>query len=426
MTSEERKEILSDIQKSQEPYTSGVPLVYHGERKQFNVYRIPLEVLTYNPYNGRIGSVVKSFERQNHTLDPNNPKDVKMIEDFLWKSKETANKKTMDSLLHDHQQKFGIVTSDGKIIDGNRRACLLNRIWNDESIDVNVKQHSQYFYAIILPTDADKKEILRLETTYQMGEDAKVDYNPIEKYLKCGDLDAEGFTVDEIASFMSISKNEVQTQLRVLNLMNEYLEYCDYHGMYTQIGSNEDSFLKLESALKKYKAGGVSSMWDYEPDIDVTDLKSCAFDYIRMGFHQDHFRDIIRTPNKTTSSFFATKDIWQSFRDSHFDIVENIQETPVSDLIKENPGADVSRLLKMRDHDWKSKVEKSLMDNYEEHHDKLSNKLESNEPLRLLNKALDALMNINNQSLTALPTASINPTIESIERKLSELRKSLS
>ena len=28
--------------------------------------------------------------------------------------------------------------------------------------------------AIILPVDADRKEILRLETTYQMGEDAKV------------------------------------------------------------------------------------------------------------------------------------------------------------------------------------------------------------------------------------------------------------
>lgn len=425
MTSEERKNILSEIQTTQSPYTTGVPLVFHGERRQFDVFRIPLNVLTYNPYNGRIGSVVKSYERQNHTLDANNPEDILIIERFLWESKEAANKKTLESLLNDHQQKFGIVTADGKIIDGNRRASLLNRLWNDQSIEIGKKQHSQYFYAIILPTDADKKEILRLETTYQMGEDAKVDYNPIEKYLKCGDLDAEGFTIDEIASFMGISKNEVQNQLRVLNLMNEYLEYCGYDGMYTQIGANEDSFIKLEIALKKYKAGGVSSMWDYEPDRDVTDLKSCAFDFIRLGFHQDKFRDIIRTPNNNSSSFFASKDIWESFRDTHFSIVDGIEEVPVEQLINNSPNADVSRLLKIRDNDWKLKVSENLLRNFDDHNDKLSNKQEANEPVRLLNKALDALSNINPNSLRSVKNENIKIIIEDIESKLSDLSREL-
>lgn len=425
MTSEDRKNILFEIQSNQSPFTTGVPLVFHGERRQFDVFRIPLNVLTYNPYNGRIGSVVKSYERQNHTLDANKPEDIEIIERFLWESKEPANKKTLESLLNDHQQKFGIVTSDGKIIDGNRRASLLNRLWNDQSIEVSKKQHCQYFYAIILPTDADKKEILRLETTYQMGEDAKVDYNPIEKYLKCGDLEAERFTIEEIASFMGINKNEVQNQLRVLNLMNEYLEYCGYDGMYTQIGANEDSFIKLEIALKKYKAGGVSSMWDYQPDKDVTDLKSCAFDFIRLGFHQDKFRDIIRTPNNNSSSFFASKDIWGSFRDRHFSIVDGIEEMPVDQLISNNPNADVSRLLKIRDNDWRLKVEENLLRNFDDHNDKLSNKQEANEPIRLLNKSLDALLNINYNSLKSINKENAVVIIKNIEDKLSDLSKEL-
>ena len=423
MNSEDRKKLLDQIQEENTPYTTGVPLVYHGERRQFNVYRIPLNILTYNPYNGRIGSVVKSFERQNHTLSPNNQEDIKIIEEFLWKSKETANKKTMESLLNDHQQKFGIVTSDGKIIDGNRRASLLNRIWNDKNIDVNKKQHCQYFYAIILPIDADKKEILRLETTYQMGEDAKVDYNPIEKYLKCGDLDAEGFSVDEIGSFMGISKSEVQTQLRVLGIMNDYLEYYGYDGMYTQLGNNEDSFIKLESALKKYKSGGVSSMWDYEPDTDVTDLKSCAFDYIRLGVHQEEFRNIIRTPNSSSSSFFATKELWNSFKENHFNAVDTVQEKNVDELIKENPSADVSRVLKVRDSEWRKNVKDSLDDNFNKHQDRLSNKQEANEPVRLLNKALDALLNINSSNLIFNSKDQVASTIDSIEQKLIEIKK---
>ena len=59
-------------------------------------------------------------------------------------------------MLKEHQQKHGIVTADGIIIDGNRRASLLNNIMADESIPFTDKSHCQFFIAIILPEDADK------------------------------------------------------------------------------------------------------------------------------------------------------------------------------------------------------------------------------------------------------------------------------
>ncbi len=63
--------------------------------------------------------------------------------------------------------------------------------------------------------------------------------------------------------------------------------------MYTQLDKNEDSFLKLDSALKKYKAG-VASMLGYDLKPMSLDLKLIAFDYIRANFEQTLFRDIIR------------------------------------------------------------------------------------------------------------------------------------
>ena len=256
MNSEERKIKLKEIQSNSEPCRTGIPIMYHGQIKTFNAYSIPLEYLVYNPYNGRIGSVVKSFERQYHALNPEDAEDKKRIEQFLWDSKQDANKKTKERLLKEHQQKHGIVTSDGIIIDGNRRASLLNKIWNDDSIPYGDKSHCQYFIAIILPDDADKKEILALETTFQMGEDAKVDYNPIEKYLKCKDLRDAGFTIEDIADMMDTKPNDIRTMLSALELMDEYLDTYGYTGMYTQLDKSEDSFLKLDSALKKYKSGG--------------------------------------------------------------------------------------------------------------------------------------------------------------------------
>lgn len=392
MTSDQRKTELNRI-KEGEPVMTGVKLTYHGERTKFDVYSIPLSILTYNPYNGRIGAEVKSYERQHHVLDPDNPDDVKIIEKFLWDSKPDANERTKKSLLEDHQQKYGIVTADGKIIDGNRRACLLNKIWRDDSIQANTKQHTQYFEAIILPIDADRKEIMRLETTYQMGEDAKVDYGPIEKYLKAGDLRDTGFTNNEIANFMGIKPREVATYLRVLDLMNEYLENYGYTGIYTMLEGREDPFIKLEAALRNYKSGGVTKMWGYDVETDVSDLKSIGFDYIRLGQDQEDFRDIIRKPtnNQTNASLFANEEIWKEFANKHFEAVDSVDEESVEDIIKNNPDGDLKRLLRARDDKWKSKVKTSLEENFNSSRDILNNKQQAAEPLKLLKKAYEAL-----------------------------------
>ena len=422
MNAEQRKTELTRIQESAKPCMTGVHLTFNGERQEFNAYRIPLSILTYNPYNGRIGSVVKSFERQDLPLDPDDPADVKLIEKFLWESKKEANKRTMQSLLDDHQQKYGIVTADGKIIDGNRRACLLNRIWRDDSIAENRKQHTRYFEAIILPIDADRKEILRLETTYQMGEDAKVDYNPIEKYLKAGDLANEGFSNKEIASFMGVAATEVKMYLDVLKLMDEYLDTYGYTGIYTVLETREDSFQKLNSALRGYAAGGVSSMWGYDVEADVSALKGIAFDYIRLGLDQEDFRDIIRKPsrNNTDASFFSNEEIWRQFTDKHFEMVDRITEKPVDQIISENPGADVGRLLRSRDKDWKDAIGEQLNENFQRSRDKLNNKQQAAEPMKLLQKAWEAISAVDTSQNSFIEDPGIKEYLGKIAMKVKE------
>ena len=423
MNTEQRKAELEKI-KHGTPTMTGVKLTYHGERTTFDVYSIPLSILTYNPYNGRIGAEVKSYERQHHVLDPDNAEDVAIIEKFLWNSKPDANERTKKSLLEDHQQHYGIVTADGKIIDGNRRASLLNNIWNDDSIPANTKQHTKYFEAIILPIDADRKEILRLETTYQMGEDAKVDYGPIEKYLKAGDLRDEGFSDSEIASFMGVKTKDVSWYLRILELMNEYLDTYGYTGIYTMLEEKEDSFQKLESALRGYKNGGVTKMWGYDVEEDVSNLKIIAFDYIRLGLDQVDFRDIIRKPTKTeiNASLFANEEIWKRFSEDHFEIVDKVVEEPVDSIIRDNPDGDLKRMMRARDTAWKDKVAKSLNENFNRSRDKLNNKQQAAEPMKLLQKAYSALSAVD----ITQPSFKKNSDVEEYLQRIMEMVKNYS
>ena len=416
MTENERKTALAELKATKAPAMTGITITYNGESRTFDAYRIPLDLLVYNPYNGRIGSEVKSFERQHHRLNPENPADIRIIEDFLWKSKINANEATMASLLKDHQKQYGIVTADGTIIDGNRRASLLNKLWRDDSINANDKQHCRFFLAVILPQDADKKEIIRLETTFQMGEEAKLDYNPIEKYLKCGDLIEAGFNESEIASFMAIPKAEVLMYLRVLKLMDDYLEAYGYEGMYTQL-ANEDSFQKLDAALRGYTGGGVAGMWDYDIETDVSSLKSIAFDYIRLGMEQTDFRDIIRKPTSSnpSSSFFACKDIWEDFTSRHFDIVDSASEKSVEEIIDQNPNSDLTKLLRARDNAWIRQVKEQMLSNYRTCKDKLTNRQDAAAPVQLLVKAISALSSIDVTQDTFMHDPAVKIYIKQIE-----------
>ena len=136
---------------------TGIPLRYKGTTRTEIVWRIPLDFLIYNKYNGRIGSDVLSYEKQNGELNAEKDDDRKIIEKFLYESKVDRNKITMDSLFKNGQQRYGIVTSDGTIVDGNRRAMLLNRLFHKrDELGYTYEQveRCKYFLATILPDDA--------------------------------------------------------------------------------------------------------------------------------------------------------------------------------------------------------------------------------------------------------------------------------
>lgn len=68
-----------------------------------------------------------------------------------------------------------------------------------------------------------------------MGEDDKLDYNPIEKYLKCKELKRLGFSEEDIAGFMSEKPSQIKEWINVLDLMEDYLKEYDYEGIYTRL-----------------------------------------------------------------------------------------------------------------------------------------------------------------------------------------------
>src|SRR3546814_17444655 len=83
----------------------------------------------------------------------------------------------------------------------------------------------QYFDAIILPhAYADNQaEIVRLETQYQLGEDAKVEYGPLQKYLHALRLhDDLNISAEEIDPLIGESRRTTPKSLEIMTLLDDY------------------------------------------------------------------------------------------------------------------------------------------------------------------------------------------------------------
>ena len=420
MDSATRKSKLEELRanKSNQKMT-GIPLRYKGTTREEIVWRIPLDYLIYNKYNGRIGSDVLSYEKQNGVLNAELDSDRKIIEKFLYESKEDRNKITMKSLLENGQQRYGIVTSDGIIVDGNRRAMLLNRLFHErDKFGYTYAQvdRCQYFLAIILPDDAEERDIQQLETIYQMGEDDKLDYNPIEKYLKCKELKRLGFSDEDIAQFMSEKPAQIKEWLKILKLMEEYLQEYDYDGIYTRLEKTEGPFVDLENYLYSYtkKSANVRNVdWPYT-DSDISDLKLVCFDYIRARCEGKDFRDIAKTGKEGSIFFF--KDLWDDFLRQHKENTPVDDET-VEELRRRCPREDLSLLLKQRDNDWGEKAKGHLNDNLNRFSRRLEDKRDANKPAELIERALSALQSVDCKQSSFTE----NPHIEEMIREISKI-----
>jgi hypothetical protein len=372
--------------------------------KPMPVYKIPLNLLVYNKYNGRILSRTKSLEQQGQQIDNETETGRNLIEKLLWDSDPGRNKQTQNSIEKIGQEKVGIITRDGVIIDGNRRAMLLRR-----SGEVD------HFKTVVLDVTLaeNSNEIEKLETSYQMGEDEKLTYNPIEKYLKTKFLSKRGVPIEDIAKWMNESKSKIEELLAVMNTMDDYLDYLECNGIYTQLDGREDQFITLTKQLNNFKGEQSKKPFDGYKEDDVDDLRLVSYDYIRVKYEGKEFRNIAY--GNRENHFFGDKKIWQNFRDFHFAHVQPIKDAEEKiDFANEN----LTAYLNDRDRKFleKSKNENGksfFSENIDSQWQQIQYKKSHNEPEKLVNNAIDALGAID-QGHKAFSTPTVMKKVEAI------------
>ena len=419
MDAEKRKKYLKSIKENKKNCIANQELYYNGKTTSHPVFEIDLKYLVYNIHNGRFRTRYYTYKKQNNKDLDYSKESLLAVEKFLRQSSSKQNEKTKKDLIEKKQLKFGIVTLDGIIVDGNRRAILLKEIAEEKS-DPNA-----YLKAIILDDELEenRKEILRLETNYQMGEDSKVDYNPIEKYLRCKEMEAEGFSLKDIAKHMGEKPKEIRKYKNTLELMEAYLQFSGYDGIYEMLYQKEKYFPELVGYIKQLKANGydhTKSNWKYNKN-DVIDFKNIFFHHIRGNFTLKkyggkEYRELIK--------FFLNENIWKKFKDQHDENIKKIKDKLSSESIEEVNKKDILKHYKEKEEEFRKSTKNCFKNNFLHSSDRLNLKEESSKPLELLEIASMKISKVDIESDSCVTEDALQ-LIKGMSSKLYQYRKNI-
>ena len=218
--------LIEELKLNKEDVVSTKKLSIRGEKKVFDVYRIPLEYLKYNKKNGRIATYISQFIDEGHDFSKDINEFNNIIEKFIEESNPDALRKTKQNIKILSQTEPAVVLSNGIIIDGNRRFTSLRQLSRE-----GAGAEFNYLEAVILDSEKyNDKDIKRLELNLQHGVESRVDYNPIDRLVDIyRDLIENGgvFTPEEYRGETQKTLKEVKKDMEISQLLIDYLDFIN-------------------------------------------------------------------------------------------------------------------------------------------------------------------------------------------------------
>lgn len=402
----DRKKYLDSIKSDLTKKKGSIQIYYKDDpRYMVDVYEVELKYLIFNQYNDRIAIEVETEEAMSPGGEsPDYTEELeKKIMDYLWGINTPRNKETLEDLDLRGQIEPGVVTADGVIVNGNRRAMLLKR------------SNKGIFKAAILPDEfnGNVEWIRKLETELQFNVDKQLEYEPLAKYLKVKHLREMGIDIAKIAKMMRATTGYVEKWLGTMKVMDDYLEYIGADGVYTLLrftdsnASKEEAFLQTYTQLTRIKNQKVVVNWPYDPIKDARKYQQMMFDLIRsecIGSPQD-YRLIGVKGGADGEGVFSDGELFQAMYEKHKKIVDQpTKELPTLNDYRQLPDCEnikdsVVELSKYRENDWIGGVSINLKNNFKEFTGKRKARVDKLAPSQRLDQALTELNCISDEDI---------------------------
>lgn len=347
-----------------------------GQAMVLPVYAVPITMLMYNIRNGRFASELLSKEKAlGHPLDATRKADAKIITKLLLDQSESETKALREDIVRNGQIAAGIITSDGAVINANRRMAIISTLHEEtgDALYENLK-------VAILPSDVDEKDLWRIEAGLQFAKDFRLEYGPINELLKLKEGLSRKLTPKEISASLlgRYTDKEVLERIEVLKLIDSYLDAINCPGEYQHIHGGVEKF----NSLRSHVEAPFAKSEEISP-VDRAFLVNAAFAMVKADnfTHWDirKLNVIAKTP-KAFAEFKKNVDLPNPIQTAQAALTEGF--TAASEIVEDQK--------------------------------------EKDKPERLLKKAKSALENIN-QSSAKLKTSAIKAVLSDIKVVVDEL-----
>ncbi len=381
-------------------------LVIDNISKNYPVYKIRLDKLYFNDQNDRIATWIAQYKIENNIdkLDSSDRESYNnIIHGFITESNRDAIKKTQTNINMVGQQESGVVLSDGRIIDGNRRFTCLRNIEKETG-------KTQYFEAVILDYSVENnaKQIKKLELMLQHGVDEKVSYNPIDRLVGIYNdiIETKLLSVEEYAQSVNSIKSDIQLEVEKAELMVDFLEFINAPKQFhlARHFNLADPLKELHTMLKKVK------------DDDKRDeLKNAVFAQFLMQPVPDTTR-YVRNIKKIASNNKFLND----FLEEQMEITEKVCEE-----LEKHPKLTNKEINLIRTNE---KIKSDFRHSTEKYVNKVDSDTTRNQPIRQAEKAFDSLDLIDTRIIKKLNSEQkdeIREKLDMIEQIVLAIRSEL-
>lgn len=259
MQSKKAKEIDVYINSHLKKCKKGIQRVeINGKIEPLDSYMLPINLLQYNPANGRFNLEIQEYEAQiGRKLDPNDKEDIKKIKELLLQDEIEAKKLKDDLEQLGEQREFASITHDGVVVNGNRRMATIEELhkkypskWNE-------------LWVVRLPDDISEKDLWKIEAGLQLSKEKVADYGPVNNLLMIKEGKKAGLSYAEIAASMyGWTEKQVESDIERLDLIDIFLDFLggnnkNNYGLIKRFRLHEH-FIDIQTRIvEKLRSAGV-------------------------------------------------------------------------------------------------------------------------------------------------------------------------
>ncbi len=401
---------------------------FRGQRTRLPVIRIDTRDLCFNVELGRLIIDRLTIIDVGSDADPEDPKLQDEIEGKILAFREAGLLKRL--IERDGQLEPGVITSDGYVINGNRRLAVLRSLAKETA-----SQRFAYMDVAVLPEDAKRDELYLLEASMQMTPETRARYGPVTTMLQIRrGLQELGLEKEKIAEAMNMEVDDLEKHVERLALMDEFLAFIGRAGEYHLLeeGREEEGregrgksqhFIEIQNLKRQHERAPhwepllrhlfvmVSNNATFD---DIRRVKTWKTEGVRM--YTDIVRELLPSPEKKKKS----GDVPTRTRDT---TAEDLSATLEDLSAALSPSGKSSRALPRPaavNKEWKDIVQVA----FEETVENLDNRKRSSKPAELLKQALRKLQAVDlHESRRASRQGSRTPaaqTIKTLLRQISE------